>query len=238
MMDAGLSPEQATEIILKKPKPEEAEFKRLQKEIDSLKSTQEQTQSQIQAQSQAQYDEAKRHMELEARLLVDQNSAYEPIKAMQATEAIPTLIEDVFHQGLPGKYPKGYIMSIEESAELVNDYLIDEGVRIAKLNAVQRRLTPAQEAQQESGNQFLNQSGISAQKQLSEEMANERTASRSPEQALEEIRREARQRTGANYRVIPKQQTTLSNSFSSSTPTSNSDQERRERAILAYQGKI
>jgi hypothetical protein len=210
MIEAGLTPDQATQIILNKPKPEDLEFKRIQRELEQLKTSQEESRQQMAAQQQAQYDEARRHMTMEAKLLVDADNTYQPIKAMGAEDSIPQLIEDVFHKGLPDnnyrsgyKYPRGYIMSVEESAQLVNDYLIDEGVRIAKLEAVQARMRPPQNS-------------IDAQRQMSQM-----------------IQASTPTRTNANYNI-----STLSNRMTASQPTSSTDRERRERAILAYQGRL
>lgn len=203
MIEAGLTPDQATEIILNKPKPEDLEFKRIQRELEQLKTSQEESRQQMAAQQQAQYDEAKRHMTMEAKLLVDADNTYQPIKAMGAEDSIPQLIEDVFHRGLPGVYPRGYVMTVEQAAGQVNDYLIDEGVRIAKLEAVQARMRPPQNS-------------IDAQRQMSQM-----------------IQASTPTRTSANYNI-----STLSNRMTASQPTSSTDRERRERAILAYQGRL
>jgi hypothetical protein len=191
MIEAGLTPDQATEIIMNKPRPEELRMSELQREIEKVKKTQEDSANAVKQFQTDQYTEAKRHMTMEAKLLVDADPAYEPIKAMGAEASIPALIEDVFHQGLPGKFPRGYVMSVEEAASFVNDYLIDEGVRIAKLKAVQNKLQPAQPAQKPFSTQEK-----------------------------------------------PYVTNTLSNRMSVSTPKNTSDRERRERAILAYQGKL
>ena len=189
MIEAGLTPEQATEIILNKPAPETFAVQQLQKELEALKKETESQKAQMASQVSNQYNEAKRHMAMEANLIVKADPNLEPIKAMGAQAAIPQLIEDVFNRGLPGKYPRGYVLSVEESAKLVNDYLIDEGVRIAKIGAIQKRLTP--------------------------------TSSKPP------VRTDAQQ---------PK--LTLSNLMTATTKPSLSDRERRERAILAYEGKL
>jgi hypothetical protein len=142
MLEAGLTPEQATDVILNQPKPEQVQVLQMQKEIQALKIAQEQSQGLFEKQEQDQRQQAKNHMAMEANMLIKSDQTYEPIKAMGAQAAIPTLIEEVFEKGLPGKYPRGYIMSVEDAAQMVNDYCLDEATKLAKLASVQRRLTP------------------------------------------------------------------------------------------------
>lgn len=142
MIEAGLTPEQATEIILNKPSQQDLNMQALQREIQALKKSQEESVDLVNKERQSQYDQAKKHMTMEAKLLVDSDSSFEAIKAMNATESVPALIEDVFHNGMPGKFQKGYVMSIEEAAHMVNEYLIDEVVKAAQLGPIQKRLMP------------------------------------------------------------------------------------------------
>lgn len=182
MLEAGLSPEKATDIILNQPKPEQVELMKLQREMQALKDAQNASQGQFQKQEQEQRQQAKNHMALEANMLIKNDPTYEPIKAMGAESTIPTLIEEVFERGLPGKYPRGYIMTVEDAAQMVNDYCLDEALKLAKLSSVQRRMNPTpQSAQKPSGsekqhvtNTLSNRMAVSMPKNLSDRERRER----------------------------------------------------------------
>lgn len=182
LLEAGLTPEQATNIILNQPKPEEVELLKLKKEIEALKSSQDDSKNLFQKQQEQQYQQAKQQINRDVKLLVDSDETFETIKHMGAQEAVTELIEQTYQQ-------QGYIMDIDEAAKEVEEYLVDHSLKLARLKKVQSRLNPAVETAQKPN---LNQKP---------------------------------------------QMNTLSNRMNPTTKPLT-DRERKERAILAFQGKL
>lgn len=183
LIEAGLSPDQATQMILNQPKPEEVELQKMRREIEALRSSQDQSKDLMKQQQDEQYKQAKKQIGTEVKLLVDSDEAFETIKAMSAQDAVTELIEQTFLKD-------GHLMSVDAAAKEVEDYLIEQAFSLAKLKKVQARLLP--------------QAVQSAQKQ--------------------------------NLYQKP-QLNTLSNRM---TPTAKplTDKERKQRAILAFEGKL
>lgn len=182
MIEAGLTPEQATNMILNQPKPEEIELQKLRKEIESLKNSQDDSKNLFKKQQDEQYQQAKKQINNEVKMLVDSDETYETIKHMGAQDAVTELIEQTFLQD-------GYLMDVEKAAQEVEEYLVDHSLKLARLKKVQSRLAPVVETTQKQE---------IPQKQQSNTLSNRMTPSTKP----------------------------------------LTDRERKERAILAFQGKL
>lgn len=181
---AGLTPEQVTQVILNQPKPEDLKFTELQREIQALKTEQENSvKRQTEAQAQA-YQQAKTQIAAEVKLLVEGDEAFDTIKAMKAEDAVVELIERNFEA-------TKQIMSVEDAAKVVEAYLEEQAFEMTKLKKIQARLAPAPAA---------------------------------PAQKLQAPQK------------LPMQ--TLSNRDVQTAAQPTSARERRERAILAFQGKL
>lgn len=141
LLEAGLTPDQATNIILNQPKPEEIEFQKLRKEIEALKLSQDDSKNQQKKQQDDQYQQAKKQINNEVKMLVDSDETFETIKHMGAQEAVTELIEQTFQQD-------GYIMDVESAAKEVEEYLIDHSLKLARLKKVQARLSPMTDVNQ------------------------------------------------------------------------------------------
>jgi hypothetical protein len=139
LMEAGLSPERATEIILNQPKPEDLKYSQIQSELQALKQAQEQAQKNAEAQRQQQYEQAKKQIGNEVKALVETDSNFETVKAMDAHDAVVELIESVFNED-------GYLMPVHEATQAVEDYLAEEALKLAQLKKIQSKLNvpPAQ----------------------------------------------------------------------------------------------
>jgi hypothetical protein len=183
MIEAGVSPEQATQMMLNQPKPEEIELQKMRREIEALRSSQDQSKDLMKQQQDEQYKQAKKQIGTEVKLLVDSDEAFETIKAMSAQDAVTELIEQTFLKD-------GHLMSVDDAAKEVEDYLIEQAFGLAKLKKVQARLLPGavQTAQKQN---------LSQKPQLN----------------------------------------TLSNRMNPTTKPLT-DRERKQRAILAFQGKL
>lgn len=184
LTDIGMSYDDIVKAAMAKD-PTELALKKVYDKIQALEDTQSKTAEEYKVNQQKQYDQALNQIRNEAKLLVDSDANYETIKAQDASEAVVELIKDTFEK-------EGTLLSVEEAATQVEEYLLKEAVKLASLEKVKKQLTP-QEAQGVDKAQPI------TQKQVQKTLTN-------------------------------------ANTMSPSKPTN--DRERRERAILAFQGKL
>lgn len=183
LQELGITYDQLTNLVLNQPKPEELAFQRLQKEIDSVKESQTQTQKNYQEQQTKAYEQAVNQIRNETKVLVDSDQAFETIKETGNVEAVVELIRSTFEDS-------GTLLTVEEAAKEVEDYLTDEYSKLASLKKVQERLKPKLE------------------------------------QVLEEKQKQSQ----------PSNQ--LKTLTSSVTGNSSKPMSARDRAVLAFQGKL
>jgi len=185
----GLSYEDIAQAYLNQPTPENQKFQALQQEIENLKNGQQQVLSQAEQASKKAYETAVKQLTREVGMLVDGDEAYETIKATSNQEAVVALIEETYKED-------GVLMTAEEAAKQIEEYLLEEAVKLSSLKKVQSRLKPAIE---EASTEQAPQKQVPAQQQ--------------------------------------QQTKTLTNAIvQASKPLSG--REKRERAILAFQGKL
>lgn len=131
----GMDYDQLTQQLLAQPqdpatKAMLAKIKQLeQKQVDAERVQAENTQ--------AQYAQALKQISNDVKLLVDSDPEYESIKAngQAGIDAVTELIEQTFNK-------EGYLMDHAEAAKKIEDYLVDEGFKMAQLKKVQARLAP------------------------------------------------------------------------------------------------
>lgn len=170
--------------------PASQRIRQLEAQIAKLEAGQQTiTQNAAQAQTQA-YEQARKQIDAEAKALVNTNDAYEAIRADGAHEAVTALIERTYEED-------GVLMSVEEAAQEVENYLVERAMSYTRLKKIQAKISPAAEAAS---------AALLQQKQM-------------PATAL------------------TRQSPTLTNSLVTQSKPSTA-RERRERAILAYQGKL
>lgn len=127
------------------------------------------------------YEQAIKQITTEVKLMVKDSPDYEAIQNANAETAVVKLIEETWKT-------EGYIMDISDAAKEVEEYLIEEALKFAKLNKVQSRLNPK----------------------------------------IEDI-------------PVAKPQTKAPTTLTHTTQSSSkplTDKERKQRAILAFQGKL
>jgi hypothetical protein len=136
-LEAGLTADQAATLLLNQPNTADQRVHLLEQEIKALKASQEQSTTKFDQVQKQQYEDAKKQIRTDVTLLVDGDKTFEAIKAMNAEEAVVELIEATFAQSNGQN-----LMTIEAAAQEVEDYLVDEALKFAKLNKVQSRLAP------------------------------------------------------------------------------------------------
>lgn len=189
---AGMSYDELTKQLLEAPQGQvDPTVRALQAQVQDLTSKLEQFTKKSEETQTTAYKQAVDTIRRKVGNLIDSNPEFETIKALEQTDAVVSLIEETFKA-------EGYVMTEEEAAKEVEEYLVTEAVRMAGLEKVKKKLAPApaEEAPKES------QPALTKQSQ--------------PQQQIK----------------------TLTNSVNSTAGRRLSEKERRERAILAAQGKL
>jgi len=138
--ELGLTYDQLTELALNAPKPEQLammnEIKTLKAELQAVKGETEKTQKSIEEQNTKSYQQALNDIKHQVTRLVSSDPAFETIKATRSVGDVVELIEKTYNED-------GILMTVEEAAQQVEDYLVDEAVKIARLNKIQQKMKPA-----------------------------------------------------------------------------------------------
>lgn len=137
MLEAGLTSDQVAAKMLQQPDPRDQQLLLLQQEIQALKNTQEQSSNKFTEIEKQQYENAKTQIRKDVTRLVTSDEAFETIKAMDAAEAVVELIEQSYLE-------TGDLLDPMDAAREVEEYLMEEAFKIAKLKKIQSKLYPAQ----------------------------------------------------------------------------------------------
>ncbi len=136
LAELGLSPEQLTQYLLNQPSPQDQKYQALEEKLARLEAGQKSAEDKMTQAQQAQYEQAKKQIKNEVTLLVDGDETYETIKAMQAEDTVVELIEKTFEKD-------GVLMSVDDAAKEVEEYLLERAMAIAKLKKIQAKLGQA-----------------------------------------------------------------------------------------------
>lgn len=139
----GVSYDDISTQALQAQSPEFQAMARMREEIDAKLAKLEQEQVKVkstfeESQTQA-YQGALKQIKSEAQSLIQNDQAFETIKEMGAVQDVVDLIEKTFKED-------GQLLTVEEAATQVEEYLIEEALRLARLQKVQSRLKPAPSA--------------------------------------------------------------------------------------------
>jgi hypothetical protein len=117
---------------------------KLEEKLAKVEATQDEVKSTFEKQSSESYEQAVSAIRFEAEDLVSSDPEFQMIKETGQTEEIVNLIKDVHAQGLPGKFRKGTLLTVEQAARLVEDELInqwvDQSEKLSKLDKIKQRL--------------------------------------------------------------------------------------------------
>lgn len=108
--------------------------------MQALKDSQERAQKAYEEQQKQSYQQALTQIRQEATQLVSQDPNYEAIKTSNAVNDVVDLIEQTFKQD-------GILLTVEEAANEVEEYLVEELMKLAKMQKIQSRLMPQPKAE-------------------------------------------------------------------------------------------
>jgi hypothetical protein len=110
-------------------------IEKLQAELADLRSGQNKALDDVKASQQKAYDQAVKQVARDVKLLTDGNDLYEAINAQAAHSAVVELIKTTYQED-------GILLSAEEAANQVEDYLTDEAMKLSTLKKVKAKLAP------------------------------------------------------------------------------------------------
>lgn len=117
----------------------EAMVSRLEAKIKSLEDAAESSQKSYKEQQSQAYQAAVRQIETDAKSLVNSDPAFEMIKATSNVREVVNLITATYEKD-------GVLLTVEEAAQQVEDYLVDEAVKVTRVDKIKKRLAAASTA--------------------------------------------------------------------------------------------
>lgn len=138
--EAGVTYDELVANILNQD-PQSQAYKKIEQRFKELEDRQASAMKAIEEDKNRSYEQAVKQITTEATMLIDADPAYETIKEEGAADAVVELIKQTFDTS-------GVLMSIEDAAKEVENYLIEEGIRKANLKKVKAKLTPIEQVQE------------------------------------------------------------------------------------------
>jgi hypothetical protein len=145
LLESGLTYDQITQAFLSQPNPQEAQLRDLQRKIDERAAATETSildkiNKQVQENQAAQVQQALHQMQQDTDLLLKSDpETYEAIIATGSRRDVVDLVKKTFDED-------GILISVEDAAKEVEEYLIEEAAKLSQLKKIQRRNTPQPKA--------------------------------------------------------------------------------------------
>jgi hypothetical protein len=140
LMGLGITYDELSQQALNAQSPEAQAFQRykamMDKELQQVREEQAKTRQSFEQQQAQAYQQALAQIKNEANQLVNSDPSFETIKATGSVDDVVELIERTFQQ-------EGTLLTVEQAAQAVEDYLIEEALKIANIKKIQAKLKPA-----------------------------------------------------------------------------------------------
>lgn len=136
LAEAGVSYDDLTSQILNQQPVDprmQATIRQLEAKIESLQKHNETSQQSYKEQQAEQYKAAVKQIELDAKTLVQQDPNFETVKATGSVRDIVELITQTYDKD-------GILLSVEEAAQQVEDYLVEEAMKFTKIDKIKKRI--------------------------------------------------------------------------------------------------
>jgi hypothetical protein len=150
LAEAGLSYDEVVQAALNQQPIDprmEATISKLEAKIKQLEEANESTSKSMTAQQQAAYDAAVNQISLDVKSLVKSDPSFETIRATRSENDVVDLIKQTYEKD-------GQLLSVEEASQMVEDYLIEEAMKLTKIGKIKSRLSaPAQAAKPQAQEQ-------------------------------------------------------------------------------------
>jgi len=136
--ESGASLEKLTEQLMNQP--QDPATRAMLAKIKDLENKFQQTQTKAAEAQQAQYNQALKQIGDEVKMTVAADDRFETVRAKGMEDAVLELIKETFDAD-------GTLLDVEDAAQQIEDYLIEEGMSFASLKKVQAKLQPKETAE-------------------------------------------------------------------------------------------
>lgn len=136
MAEEGVSYDALTQQILnQQPKDPrvEATISRLESKIKALEEQNNANKQSAQEQQTQAYQAAVKQIRMDVNSLVDSDPNFETIKATRSTKDVVDLITQTYDKD-------GILLSVEDAAQQVEDYLVEEAMNLTKIGKIKKKL--------------------------------------------------------------------------------------------------
>lgn len=136
LADAGVSYDEVTQQILNQQMTDprtESMIGRLEAKIAQLEQANKKTEETYTQQQQQAYQSAVKQIENDARQLVKMDPNFETIKATGSVKDVVELITQTYEKD-------GILLSVEDAAQQVEDYLVEEAMKVTRIGKIKTRL--------------------------------------------------------------------------------------------------
>lgn len=150
LADAGITTEHLQNFFQQQPTATvELKLQQALKRIDELEQGTKTFAKNQEEQAQKNYEAAINQIRNDAKVLVNSDPNLELVKEMRAEEEVVNLIQRVFDEGISdGRggyiYTPGTVLSVDEAAAQVEEYLFEEATRVANLAKVKNKLVASE----------------------------------------------------------------------------------------------
>jgi hypothetical protein len=139
LLDMGLTYDQLTEAAVNGPSQEnmslQNELRAMREELKALKGETESTKKSFEENQNLQRQQAEKQIKSDVSRLVQLDPSFEMIKATGSVGDVVELITKTFDED-------GILLTVEDAAAQVEEYLAEEAIKLARLNKIQQKLQP------------------------------------------------------------------------------------------------
>lgn len=145
LTEEGVSYDELTNAILNPQSKQDprilAEIEKLKAEVQASKDWQIKAKEESAAQQKQAYNQAVNQIRNEAKQLIQNDPSFEMIKETRSVGDVVELIEKTYNED-------GVLLSVEEAALEVEEYLASQAIKLAKINKIKSRLNEVQKPAQ------------------------------------------------------------------------------------------
>ncbi len=157
MTEEGVTYDELTQAILNPQAKQDprvlAEIEKLRAEVKEARAYQEKAKEESVAQQKQAYNQAVNQIRNEAKQLIASDPSFEMIKETRSIGDVVDLIEKTYNED-------GILLSVEEAATQVEEYLATQAVRLARINKIRSQLQEVQKPAQQQQVAGTKQAGM------------------------------------------------------------------------------
>lgn len=130
----GVTPDKLTEMLLNSQNINDPTVRAMANRIAQMEARLGEQSKRAEEAQQAQYEQARKQISTEVKLLVENNPDFETVKETGMQEAVVELIEQTWEAD-------GYLMDVSEATHEVEKHLLAEAMKLTKLKKLQNQST-------------------------------------------------------------------------------------------------